>query len=348
MSDIDNIDEIDNIENDVAAVMEQLINGEDTTNTPDEPTHVEKEDDEIVEDKTDFTEDKPEEAEPSKQAINAPTSWSADYKKQFASLPPEVQSYILQRESEQTGAITKATQEAAKLRAYDQVLQRYQHKIGNFNLKGPDLVDALIRGQLELMERPNESLQKLAADFGISLQSTQTQQDGSKRLETRGNDELETAILNRISQLENTLSRQSQAAQEQYLNVINSEVESIVSEKNPDGGLKFPHFDLVSESMAQIADQLVAQNPQQPVRRVVEEAYQTAVWLNPELRQKEVQRLIQVEQAKAISDQKKRVEQAKKASSSIKSGSSATSSNLKNVDVDDILGDVRGAFAELS
>lgn len=344
----DRDDSFDNIESDVAAVMEQLINGEDSSedNTSDEDQTEDLAVADDSNDKEDFDADDKEDAEPQIEAIEAPSSWSADYKKQFASLPPEVKKYILQRESEQTTAITRATQEAAKLRAYDQVMQKYQNKISNFGIKGPDLVDALINGQLQLMERPNEALQKLAADFGIPWQSVQTQPDGGKRIENRGNDELERAILDRISRLESTLSSQAEAAQQQYLEVIDSEVASIVKETDEKGGLKFPHFELVSEAMAQIADQLVAKNPRQSVRKVVEEAYQTAVWSNPELRSKEVQRLIQAEQAKVISDQKKRVEQAKKASSSMKSTSNSTPTNAKNA-LDDILGDVQSAYAEL-
>lgn len=57
-----------------------------------------------------------QEAEPDKPAIDAPASWDAEAKKVFATLPPEAQRVIAERESHREKAINAKANEAAQAR----------------------------------------------------------------------------------------------------------------------------------------------------------------------------------------------------------------------------------------
>lgn len=57
-----------------------------------------------------------EAAEPESPAIEPPTSWNADAKERFKALPPELQKYVAERESERDRGLSKTQQETAEAR----------------------------------------------------------------------------------------------------------------------------------------------------------------------------------------------------------------------------------------
>lgn len=54
--------------------------------------------------------------EPEVPAIEAPTSWNADAKERFKALPPDLQKYVVERESERDRGLSKTQQETAEAR----------------------------------------------------------------------------------------------------------------------------------------------------------------------------------------------------------------------------------------
>lgn len=98
-------------------------------------------------------EDEPDEGdEPAEQpAIDAPAGWSGDDQKAWVKLSPEAQQIVRRRESELTGRMTRATQEAAETRtAYTTLQQSADQERSQYVQNLATFRDVLLPGAREL------------------------------------------------------------------------------------------------------------------------------------------------------------------------------------------------------
>ncbi len=79
----------------------------------------------------------PAESQPEEPAIEAPRSWSKERKEEFKALPPSLQEYVIQRETERDTALRRGQNDAAtqrktledKERAVEQMRQHYEQAL---------------------------------------------------------------------------------------------------------------------------------------------------------------------------------------------------------------------------
>jgi hypothetical protein len=125
------------------------------------------------------TTDQPQQADPEQPeateapaAIEAPNAWSAEQKAKFATLPPDVQAYITQRESEAHQTISRMGQERAEIQPVRELLDQYGPMFDSRGMSRADGVATLLQAQAALDNDPVRALAAIADSYGINLAAT--------------------------------------------------------------------------------------------------------------------------------------------------------------------------------
>lgn len=115
---------------------------------------------------------KPTEGEPAiKPAIAAPDSWSAEHKAKFASLPPDVQAYIAQREGEAHKAITQKGEELKRFEPLNSIIAPHRARLAQAGIGEHEYVNRLLDADAKLANPATreDALRWVAQAYGIDL-----------------------------------------------------------------------------------------------------------------------------------------------------------------------------------
>jgi hypothetical protein len=280
---------------------------------------------------------KSEGSEPaSSPAIAAPHSWSADVKAKWASLPPEVQEYVAQREKE---THTKITQQGNELRAFLPVREVYEHIRSQGIPAGrePEVIANWARAQAFLDNNPVEGLKWLAQTYKVDL--SQLSGVPQKPTDTQAIDDLFRdprldKIAPEIGELKGQvtqLQRQLQAGRYAEQARQQATVETIISEFSNRDDVKDLWTDLEPDIVVEI-EAIKAQEPSLPYEKMLEKAFDRAKWANPSIRSRILDAQAQKErEAQEAARKKEQAEAAKKAeaakrqaSMNVRSGATAS------------------------
>ncbi len=228
--------------------------------------------------------------EQAKPAIEAPISWSAEQKAKWASLPPETQAYIAQRDKDSHEAISRAGQQIKAFEPVSKVIEQFAHVFQKNGLQPHDGIARMLAVNEMLESNPRAAIAEIARAYGVDL-SGQGEQNANP--ENQRIAELEA----RLAKTESHLTAQ----QRQQLNAENAALARDIADFAKDK----PHFEAVRKVMAGLMQSGAAETMQ--------EAYDNAVYADPTIRQS----LLADEQAKAEAKRKaeeaERVKAAKKA-----------------------------------
>lgn len=123
-----------------------------------------------------------------------------------------------------------------------------------------------------------------------------------------------------VGQLRSTVSTYEQQQQQAAFQRNANDIQSFAEAKDNAGALKHPYLtEVVSEFSANIAA-IRAQNPTAPNAEVIQKAYETACWANPNIRS----RMQQAAEAARVAEQRAQASRAANASGSINGGPSGT------------------------
>jgi len=240
---------------------------------------------------------------PQGSSSEAPQHWSAEDKATFAKLPKEGQDFLLKRHNEMERDYQSKVQANASAVQFTQaVAPVFQHPSVN-----AALVDYQTGGRIHpvdaikqwaafhvraMSKDPNERAgllrelaQRLQLDpaviFGQGNQSGNLSDEDMKDPAIRyfadhvGKTSKDLQALR--DQLQDIGRQQSERASQESLRVIGWGIDQFADEKDAQGNLLHPHFDAV---LPQVIE-LFQANPQRDLR----EAYDMAVWMNPQLRE---------------------------------------------------------------
>jgi hypothetical protein len=280
---------------------------------------------------------KSEGSEPaSSPAIAAPHSWSADVKAKWASLPPEVQEYVAQREKE---THTKITQQGNELRAFLPVREVYEHIRSQGIPAGrePEVIANWARAQAFLDSNPVEGLKWLAQTYKVDL--SQLSGVPQKPTDTQAIDDLFRdprldKIAPEIGELKGEvtqLKRQLQAGRYAEQARQQATVESIISDFSNRDGVKdyWPELELDVVNEIEV---LKAQDPTLTYEKLLEKAFDRAKWANQDIRarilsdqQRKDKEALEATRKKEQAEAVKKAEAAKRqASMNVRSGVTAS------------------------
>ena len=199
----------------------------------------------------------------------APSSWKPDVIAEWDSLPPKIQDEVLRREGDYFKGVAQLKSSVQQAEAINREVQPYMATIRSLGATAPQAIGHLLN--LDHTLRYGTQEQKIGVVRHV-MQSA-----GMNPAEIFGevqpaNPELRP-ILDELNQLKLERQQEREAATRREFQEINSTLSGFSTDK--------PHFEVVRNRMADLIE-LAAQQGQ---TLSLDDAYDRAIWENPEVRQ---------------------------------------------------------------
>jgi hypothetical protein len=249
--------------------------------------------------------------EQAKPAIDAPISWTAEQKAKWASLPPDTQAYIAQRDKESHEAISRAGQQIKAFEPIRNVIEQFAPTFQKNGLQPHEGIARMMAVNEMLETNPRAAIAEIAKAYGVNLQG-ETSQDadpGSARVA-----ELEA----KLAKVESHLTAQQRQQMQAENNALAREIADFAKDK--------PHFESVRKVMAGLMSSGAAETMQ--------EAYDRAVYADPTIRQSILADQQKANEEKRKTDEAERVKAAKKAAGVNVKSSPGQSNQTRTLDDD--------------
>lgn len=269
-----------------------------------------------------------------------PTHWSAKDKETFKALPPQAQTFVLDRHKAMEADYTKKTQEIASLRneyaPVDKMFEPHREAMRAKGFTPRTLIESWANVETRLMNGDGVTIVKglvdgykidkarLAAALGLTAQVAGEQQQQTDQTQTDPARQIQLppelmGELRALRERQDVFDRRIQSENANRLrereNSIQTEIDSFKSKTNEKGELLHPHFEEVEDVMNRLAQAALASK--QPIPPLAQ-LYEDAVWATPSTREK----LRTAEQQQA--EDKRNAEARSKAAAAKKAGSSVT------------------------
>ncbi len=260
---------------------------------------------------------------PAPVAQEAPQHWPSEKREMFSKLPPEAQTFILERHKEMESDYTRKTTELAEQRKpveeFSKLFEPYKQQLELAGRTPAQVTQQLLAAQRMLETNPVEGLKWLAQSYKVDLSTLIPKQ------EDEYTDPTVLALKQELNQLKSQLQQREQAVQSQNAAEVQRVITEFQSAKHADGTPKYPAF----EQLKPLMGPLVAQG------KTLEEAYELTSYTLPEVRERIASEAAKAAQAEALKkaeeDRKAKAKEAKTASQVIRSrGNAVEESNVKN------------------
>jgi hypothetical protein len=280
------------------------------------------------------------EPEPQQQAEEAeppvwrrpPASWKKDFHEVWQKADPKLQEYAWQREEQMRAGVEPLLSKAQFADAMQEAISPYMTTIQGLGLSPDKAVGALMEADHRLRTSdPQTELQyfmQLAQSYGINLNAAQAQPGQMPQMPQQSVDPLVWQLQNELNQVRGEVmgwkQQQEMVENQSLLNEINQ------------FSLKAEHFEDVRPTMIQLLQSGVAQT--------LDDAYEKAVRLDPNLFE-QVTKAQQAEAAaKQAKEQNRAVKTARAAAVSVRSATPGVNTAPKSSDRRALLEE---AFAEV-
>jgi hypothetical protein len=252
--------------------------------------------------------------------IQPPQSWSADAKTKFATLPPDIQAEIAKREGDvKKGFDQKAAESKPHIDFANTVRERLSPILGDLKRHGVDEVGGisyLVQMHQLATRDPEGYIRTAAKTLGVDLgKLTGTAQQGQTTDGTTTAEYVDPQIANlhkTVQTLEQKLSAREQAEADQQTKNANSQIEAFKADP------AHPHFDAVRQDMAILIQTGRATD--------LKDAYDKAVWMNPDLRAQTLETQRKADEEKRRKEAAEEAERARKAAGTRLSSKGASAS----------------------
>lgn len=212
--------------------------------------------------------------------MSAPESYKQEYKDSFKSLSPEWRKYLIEREKQVEKGFSEQGTRLDGYKWVDEAYNSRRDRLGGMSSR--EYFEQLAAIDDAFETDPAATLKALAEYYNVNQNSSAQREPWQ----------------NEINQLKREYSSLRQSLQNQENNRIKAEFDALVAAKDEAGNLKFPYINEVKNEMGAAFAAGKAKN--------FAEAYDLAVWLNPDVREKMIA-------AKAEADLKAKAEAAAKA-----------------------------------
>jgi len=175
--------------------------------------------------------------DPAQPVIEAPQSLPADVKAQWSALPPTVQKYWADRESEIHKKITSDGERLKSVEAFDEALAPAREFIEQNRIPKPEYIRRLAVADHALRTQGPAALAEIARMYGINPGAAQ--QTIGQPMDPQFN-----ALAQELGAIKSKLTQQEQAAEKAKVSEAESKIEAF--KKNA------PHFDKVEALMAKL------------------------------------------------------------------------------------------------
>lgn len=270
--------------------------------------------------------DQPAEAqgEPAQPAIAAPLSWSAEQKAKWATLPPDVQKYIAQRDKENHEAISRAGQQIKAYEPIGKVIDHFAETWQRNNLHPADGIARLLEVENRLAKDPASTIRDIAQAYGVDLRDLASVNSAGAEQKDAETPHPDVSILkSELAQTKAELGKVMSYLTAQQRQSIH-EAEAGLARQIAEFAEGKPHFEAVRRYMGALmqADESLS----------LDDAYDRAVWSLPDLRQSIQLEQQKAQEAKRNEEARKRATEAKKSSAVNVKSSTVSGSNPKTMD----------------
>lgn len=246
-------------------------------------------------------------------SIDPPTSWTAEMKAKWATLPPEAREYIANRESESHKAITQMGMKAKALEPFAHVAQKHSDFIQRFGLAPDQAFENLLTAARQLQENPAGFIAHIAKTHGVDLARLIQGQDG----QVAQPDPMLLEMRRELSELRQWKAQREREATTQRQQSVESEIEAFAKDK--------PHWAALEDDLLIEVSALRQVNPSAPVSELLQKAYDRALYANPETRARILEDQRRADEEKRQKEQEAKAKAAKaSASVNVSTKASAT------------------------
>lgn len=264
--------------------------------------------------------------------VKPPERYSAAVKAKWAQLPPDVQADLAKSADDFHKELTRHDEERVLARQFKEVVNPYLAQMRAENAQPIQAVQALLDTAYKLRtgspQQKGQLLWETARAFGADMSQGFTQQ--AQQPVHPVLQQVQQELLSLKAQREQEVAQRKQ----QEDAGIQSQIETFKADP------KNAHFEAVKADMAALLSGGVAKD--------LQDAYDRAVYANPQTRATLLTQQTQTAEEKRVADQKAKAEAAKKAGSSIKGSPGMAATKDQKIQNADLNSTIRSAFAEHS
>lgn len=272
-------------------------------------------------------------------AVAAPNAWKAEDKAKFATLPPDVQKIVADREAQVHKEISDLGQSKKALDDITKVMEPHRARIGS--TPPSQYVSQLFQADADLTRDPVGFIKRIADHYKIDMNSMVSDPYAVADPQSAQLQHSLSAANARIEQLERMIGEVGQrvSGREQTEQQARaSESERMIAEFSAD---KPDFFDLKTEIDFAV-DAIQKANPSMAPKEVLREAYERAQWANPTTRKAILEKQTKDAEAKRLDEARVAAEKARRAGSINVRGSQQPVNGVTSVD-----DDLRGVWRRL-
>lgn len=232
------------------------------------------------------------------EPIKPPSSWKKDHWETFGKLSPEIQKYINERESQFASGVSTYKQEAERAKEIWTALQPYSEDLQRYNVTPAQWINqvgsvhqALVKGDMPTkLQTASQLLQNYNVPARLVTQDAQGQ--------------WQFVDARQLQQAQQQATPQSQFKPEDIAKIVEDKLlERTLATEIQQFQQSHPHYEAVRSQMSGLLQTGMAEN--------LNDAYEKAILLNPELREAEQQRIAQENAEKARQEAAARVAKAR-------------------------------------
>lgn len=242
------------------------------------------------------TEKRTEESAVTAPAIRLPKGWKQEALDKFATLDPEIQAEVLQREDDFFKGIEQYKQAAQYAKVVQDMLKPMEPSFQARGLNPLNHLQSVIEADRQIAsaqtpEQKVELFRQLAHYYGVQIDDSLFHAEDS----TVG------ALRNEINGLKTAWQSQAELVQKQELEKINNEIQTFINDPAN------KHFNALQHDIARLLETGAC--------KTLKQAYDTALWSNPIVRQQVLDEQAKEKSAAEEAEKKKLLEESKKRSS---------------------------------
>lgn len=259
----------------------------------------------------------PEVAAQPPPTVRAPQSWTPAEREHFAKAPAEVQAAVLRREREAAIALQESAPARRLQQEFQQVFAPAEHLMRSRGLQPTQMISQYVQAD-QMLSHPDQRVKANAAvqllrNYGMDIQAFAAAWDGAPANESQAQQFNPRDFAAQVEQ--NVIQRFTQRRQQQQEARLTREIETFAAD---------PKNEFFEDVGAEVLAILQAAN-QRSSPIALKDAYERAVWANPETRDI----LSKRQAAETAKAQAASTQQARRAASSVKSSPSTAGATAK-------------------
>lgn len=242
------------------------------------------------------TEKPTEEPATTAPAVRLPKGWKQEALDKFATLDPEIQAEVLQREDDFFKGIEQYKQAAQYAKVVQDMLKPMEPLFQARGLNPLNHLQSVIEADRQIAsaqtpEQKVELFRQLAHYYGVQIDDSLFHAE----------DSTVSSLRNELNGLKTAWQSQAEIVQKQELEKINNEIQTFINDPAN------KHFNALQHDIARLLETGAC--------KTLKQAYDTALWSNPIVRQQVLDEQAKEKSAAEEAEKKKLLEESKKRSS---------------------------------